>query len=91
MSIVIVDDEELVRRQLRRVIEAAGFEVVGEATNGGEALAMVYALKPKVVVMDARMPVMNGLIATQYVIALHPKVKVVAHTSDESLASQMVH
>lgn len=87
---LIVDDDALVRRYVRRVLQAAGFRIVGEATDGAEALAMIEILNPRVVVMDARMPVMDGLIATRYVSSLFPNTKVVAYTSDEALGSQMV-
>lgn len=90
MGIVIVDDDAQVRAQVRRIAEIAGLEVLGEAANGGEGIAIVEQLRPKVVVMDARMPVMNGLIATQHLLSLHPDIKVIAHTSDEKLAAQMV-
>lgn len=90
MAIVIADDDEQVRRSLRKLLKLAGLVVVGEASNGGEALAMVEVLRPQVVLMDGKMPLMNGLVATRYLKSLHPEVKVIAHTSDPSMAQQMV-
>lgn len=72
MGIVIVDDESTVRKAARRLLEAAGVSVLGEASNGGEALAMVEMLNPAAVLMDDRMPVMDGVIATRYLKAMHP-------------------
>ena len=90
MAIVIADDDEQVRTSLRKVLESAGLSVVGEATNGGEALALANQLRPHIVLMDGKMPLMDGLIATRYLRSLHPEIHVIAHTSDPSLANQMV-
>lgn len=62
MRVLIVDDEPLARGRLRRQIEQlSGFEVVAEADNGQVALAMVDQHRPEVVLMDIRMPLMDGL------------------------------
>jgi DNA-binding NarL/FixJ family response regulator len=66
-----VDDEELVRFGLRTVLEAAGdFTVVGEAGNGADGVAAAEELRPDVVLMDIRMPVMDGLTAKEQILAL---------------------
>ena len=71
ISVLLVDDEELVRFGLRTVLEAAGdFVVVGEAGNGADGVAAARELKPAVVLMDIRMPVMDGLTATEQILAL---------------------
>ena len=71
IRVVLVDDEELVRFGLRTVLEAAGdFEVVGEAGNGADGVEAAKALRPDVVLIDIRMPVMDGLTATQRILAL---------------------
>jgi DNA-binding NarL/FixJ family response regulator len=74
LSVLLVDDEELVRFGLRTVLEAAGdFTIVGEAANGAEGVARARELQPDVVLMDVRMPVMDGLAATKQILALpHP-------------------
>ena len=90
MAVVIVGDESTVRRFARRLLEAAGLSVVGEASNGGEALAMVEVLKPAVVLMDGRMPLMDGVTATRYLKALHPAVKVIAHSADTSISGDLM-
>jgi DNA-binding NarL/FixJ family response regulator len=64
--IVIADDQPLVRAGLRKIFEAdPALEVVGEAANGGSAVDVVQRLRPDVVVMDIRMPVLDGLEATR--------------------------
>lgn len=66
MGILIVDNDEAMRTSVRRLIELAGLPVVGEARDGAEALALAQSLKPAVVVMNGRMPVINRLVATRY-------------------------
>ena len=74
IRVLLVDDEELVRFGLRTVLEAAGnFEVVGEAGDGEAAVAAAHQLQPDVVLIDIRMPVLDGLSATRRILALpHP-------------------
>ena len=69
IDIVLVDDEELVRAGLRAVLEAQGdLRVVGEAADGAEALSVVRARRPDVVLMDVRMPEVDGLAATRAIL-----------------------
>lgn len=68
IRVALVDDQELVRTGFRMILEAeADLEVVGEAENGADALALIRGTKPDVVIMDIRMPVMDGLEATRAV------------------------
>ena len=64
-SVVIADDQELVRSGLRMVLEARGISVLGEAGDGREAVDVVGSTAPDVVLMDIRMPVLDGIAATR--------------------------
>ena len=80
--VLITDDHGVVRQGLRMFLSLdPDFEVVGEASNGEEALAMARALGPDVVLMDLLMPVMDGISATEKIRAELPDVEVIALTS----------
>ena len=69
LRVLVADDQELVRAGFRLILEAAGFAVVGEAADGAEALALAAREHPDVVLMDIRMPVMDGLAAARQLTA----------------------
>jgi DNA-binding NarL/FixJ family response regulator len=88
VRVLIADDHELVRLGLRAVLEDAGFEVVGEVDNGRAAVDMSVALRPEVLLLDLRMPEMDGLEVCRHVRAKAPDVRIVVLTSfaeDEDL------
>lgn len=68
-SVVVADDQELVRSGLELVLEARGCQVVGTAANGREAVDAARRLSPEVLVMDVRMPVLDGIAATREITA----------------------
>jgi DNA-binding NarL/FixJ family response regulator len=81
--VLLVDDEELVRTGLRMILEAEpDLSVVGDAANGVEALALLRELAPDVVLMDIRMPRMDGLEATRAIVARSDARVVVLTTFD---------
>lgn len=80
-SILIVDDSRTSRRILRNILEAAGFQVIGEACNGQEAVELYQQLKPEMVTMDITMPVMDGLEALQNIREKDCNAKVVMITA----------
>ena len=87
MRILIADDHALFRDGLRSLLTAEGHEVVGEAKNGREAVAMTRELLPEMVLMDLSMPEVDGIAATKLISAELPQVKVVILTASESDAT----
>jgi two-component system response regulator YesN len=78
---MIVDDEEALRQALRRLLERRGMSVVGEATNGIEAVQVAAAVRPDIILMDLRMPQLDGLEATKQIKAILPDVCVIMTTA----------
>jgi DNA-binding NarL/FixJ family response regulator len=84
VRVVVVDDEQLVRSGLRMILESAGdLEVVGEAVDGRTAVEQARLHRPDVVLMDIRMPTMDGLAATRELTALPDPPKVIMLTTFE--------
>jgi DNA-binding NarL/FixJ family response regulator len=82
IRIMVVDDQALFRESLGMLLAAQpGLEVVGEAPDGAAALARLPALRPHVVLMDLRMPVLDGVAATRQLRAAFPDVQVIALTT----------
>lgn len=82
IRVLLVDDQQLIRLGFRMVLEAEpDIVVVGEAGDGAEGLRMVAAEGPDVVLMDVRMPQMDGIEATTHIAAQHPGVKIVVLTT----------
>ncbi|MFD7865564.1 response regulator [Streptomyces sp. NPDC057682] len=86
VRIVLADDEHMVRTALRVILDAEdGLEVVGEASTGAEAVSVVRALRPDVVLMDVRMPETDGIRATEQILAtLDPAPRIVVVTTFEN-------
>lgn len=80
MRVLIVDDESLIRMDLRDIIESCGHEVVAEGTNGVEALALCKKHKPDIILMDVKMPELDGIEAARQ-IGFHHEAPVVLLTS----------
>jgi DNA-binding NarL/FixJ family response regulator len=81
-SVVIADDQALVRGGFRLILAAEDdLEVVGEAENGREAVALVRELRPDVVLMDVRMPVLDGIAATRDIVAERIATRVLVLTT----------
>ena len=82
VRVVLVDDHLMVRDGLKEVLESSGeFEVVGEAGDGATAIQVSVETRPDVVVMDLRLPVMNGVDACREIVKLLPDTRVLALTA----------
>lgn len=93
VKVLVADDHAILRHGLRRVLEfEPDFEIVGEASDGGEALELTRILKPDVVVLDLTMPRLNGIEATRAIRSEAPKVGIVIlsiHDDREYVAEAM--
>ena len=89
VRVIVADDHDLFRSGLRGLLEAAGVNVVGEATRGDEAVRAVRELAPDVVVMDLNMPVLGGVEATREIVAGSPLTRVVVLTVSDQDADVM--
>ncbi len=80
-SVVVVDDQELIRTGLRVMLESRGVEVVGEAEDGRSGVEVVRRLRPAVCLMDIRMPVLDGIEATRSIVAQGLSTRVLVLTT----------
>jgi two-component system, NarL family, response regulator LiaR len=82
ISVMIVDDHTIVRQGLRTLLELMeDIEVLGEASNGKQAIDLVSRFHPDVILMDLMMPEMDGITATRKICELNPEMKIIALTS----------
>ncbi|GAA4623556.1 response regulator transcription factor [Actinoallomurus vinaceus] len=79
--VLIADDQALVRTGFRLILTSRGIDVVGEASDGAEAVTAARELKPDVVLMDIRMPTMDGLRATRWILDQAPHCRVLILTT----------
>lgn len=93
IRVLLADDHSIMREGLRQLLQReSDFEIVGEADNGRSAVAMAGARRPDVVIMDAAMPVLNGIDATRQIVENNRNIKVLALTvhSDETYLAGML-
>jgi DNA-binding NarL/FixJ family response regulator len=85
---LVADDTTLIRRLLvSQLSRESDLDLVGEAEDGRQAVECADELRPNVIVMDLDMPLLNGIQATEKIIAQHPEIKVILLTGHEELAS----
>ncbi len=92
LRILLADDHCIVRQGLRALLERAGFDVVGEAADGQEAVRLADALEPDVAVLDLMMPVLNGLDAGRQILQRRPSTGVLLltmHTEEHHVAAAL--
>lgn len=86
MRVLLAEDHKIVRQGTRMYFESMGVEVVGEATNGVEAVRLTHELQPDVVVMDIHMPELTGVEATRRIRLDNPDVRVLVLTAYDDTA-----
>jgi len=77
MNIIIADDSLLMRKNLKTILQEAGFRVVAEASNGKEAVQLYRDFKPDIMTMDITMPVMSGIDAVKQIVSEFPDAKII--------------
>jgi len=93
IAVLLADDHTVVRQGLRALLRSEeDMEVIGEAENGRQAVALARKTPPDVVVMDVAMPLLNGLEATRQILKIRPRTKVLVLTSygDDECVDQLV-
>jgi len=92
MKILLVDDHGIIREGLSKLLQQAGHEVVGEATDGRSAVRLAAELEPDLIVMDIGMAGMNGIDATREIVTRRPTTRVVALSmhSDPTYVARML-
>jgi DNA-binding NarL/FixJ family response regulator len=80
LRILLADDHQLVRQGIRGILEREGFEVVGEATNGREAVDLFRELSPDLAILDLAMPLLNGIDAAREILKLAPQTRLILLT-----------
>ncbi len=91
ISVLLVDDHALVRRGFRRMLDDdEALKVVGEASNGPEAVRLAEQLHPQVIVMDCQLPELNGVAATRIILRSHPETAILMLSmhSEDTLVRQ---
>lgn len=88
LRILLADDEALIRLDLREMLTEAGHEIIGEAANGQEAVQLAQELRPDIVIMDVKMPVMDGLTAAQQITetGIAPVLLLTAYSQQDIIA-----
>lgn len=89
---MLVDDHDMLRHGMKSVLRDEGFEVVGEASNGHEAIRLCQRLDPDVMVLDIGMPLLNGIDAAREIARICPRTKVVLltmHTTESYVSASL--
>jgi two-component system chemotaxis response regulator CheY len=90
VSVLIVDDDQLIHKVLERLLVAAGFRISGHAFDGAEAVEKFVQMNPKpdIILMDQRMPMMSGATATRQIQHLDPSSRILFLSADETVREE---
>ncbi|MFM6841615.1 MAG: response regulator, partial [Candidatus Planktophila sp.] len=83
IRILVAEDEALIRMDLVEMLREAGYEVVAEATNGEEAIALATEHAPDLCILDVKMPVLDGISAAEKIISIAPVLMLTAFSQRE--------
>jgi response regulator NasT len=83
VRILVAEDEALIRMDLVEMLQEAGYEVVAQATNGEEAIALATEYKPDLAILDVKMPVLDGISAAEKIISIAPVLMLTAFSQKE--------
>ena len=81
--ILVAEDETLIRMDLVEMLQEAGYEVVGAASDGSEAVALAESLKPDLTILDVKMPVLDGISAAEKIISISPVLMLTAFSQKD--------
>ena len=81
--ILVAEDETLIRMDLVEMLQEAGYEVVGAASDGSEAVSLAQSLKPDLTILDVKMPVLDGISAAEKIIAISPVLMLTAFSQKD--------
>ncbi|HYR84393.1 MAG TPA: response regulator transcription factor, partial [Terriglobia bacterium] len=81
IKVVLVDDDEMVRQGIQMLLEKDGVAVLGQASNGDEALSLVEQFKPDIALLDINLPRLNGVEVALRIHRNHPKIAVIMLTA----------
>lgn len=80
-TVLVVDDSSFMRKYIKQILTQNDYDVIGEATNGEEAIEQYMPLKPNVITMDIAMDKINGIEASKKILELDPNAKIVIVSS----------
>ena len=83
VRILVAEDEALIRMDLVEMLQEAGYEVVAQATNGEEAIALATEHHPDLAILDVKMPVLDGISAAEKIISIAPVLMLTAFSQKE--------
>ncbi|MFA7149289.1 MAG: response regulator [Syntrophomonadaceae bacterium] len=90
IRVLAVDDSPITRKMIKKALEPEGFEIIGEAGNGRDAVELYHKTKPDVITMDVTMPIMDGLKAAQVIKEQNPfqKIIMLSAMSDNDIVAE---
>jgi len=84
-SVLVVDDDHLMREMLKAILRSEEYQVVGEASNGEDAVDLCARLKPRLVLLDIQMPKMDGLQVLEAIRQAQPKTKIIMVSAEATM------